>query len=102
MERDIQPVACKTCPFRKKAKIIGSREYLIDVFGLLYHGSLKHSCHRTDPKADGYVGGETKQCLGILKVADNDAGEKNHNDFFSNWLDFLQFHKSEGKNANRD
>ena len=101
-EIPIQFKACGTCPFRKNPKVIGSREYLKDVFSLIFHGRLNHSCHRTDKDADGYVGGEKKQCLGILKVADNDAGEKNHKDFFSNWLDFFQFHKSEGKNANRD
>lgn len=93
----IQPVACSTCPFRKKAKIIGARDYLIDVARMLLHKRVNHSCHRTDPEADGYVGGEKKQCLGILKVLDNEIGDKKHKDFFNNFMDFFKYHKSEGK-----
>ena len=67
-EIPIQFKACGTCPFRKNPKVIGSREYLKDVFSLIFHGRLNHSCHRTDKDADGYVGGEKKQCLGILRI----------------------------------
>lgn len=61
--------ACNTCPFRKNCKTIGAADWLSDVVRGLIHGNFHHSCHKTDPKADGYVGhkeGKESICMGIV------------------------------------
>lgn len=47
---------CATCPFRKDTANYGRIDYLQDVFvGVFIRKSIRHTCHKTDPKADGYV-----------------------------------------------
>lgn len=59
---------CDTCPFRSEPKIPGSYEWLEDLVKGLKRGSLNHTCHKSDPKADEYKGHRKKKrlCIGIL------------------------------------
>lgn len=58
---------CSTCPFVKNSQNEGAPDWFNDVIYGIMGGSLVHSCHRTDPKADGFVGTEEVQhCVGFL------------------------------------
>lgn len=60
---------CNSCPFRKNTKNFGSPEWLIDVMRGIKKKNISYSCHKTDPKADGYVGhkeGKDSVCMGIV------------------------------------
>lgn len=84
---------CNTCPFLRDTKNIGTREWLIDVFRILFHGSLRHTCHKTDRNADGYVGGSSKMCVGIKLVSENDrTGTYSNKNVFKTWPDFFKHH----------
>lgn len=66
--------ACKDCPFKRSSPLNGSPEWLKDVLELnakdpFFH----HTCHKTDPKADGYVGGEkVMECGGHVQMMMNE------------------------------
>lgn len=60
---------CNTCPFLKGTENLGALDWLKDIAEGVKRGSLSHSCHKTDPKADGYVGhkeGKDSVCVGFL------------------------------------
>ena len=64
---------CNDCPFYKKSPLVGSPDWLTDVFnGSLRRDGFKHTCHKTDPNADGYVGGKTRKCVGYLTMRMNE------------------------------
>lgn len=66
--------ACDTCPFRKDVPLDGSPEWLMDVIKGLKRKNLQHTCHKSDPEADGYVGGPRKQhCVGFLGLMKNEG-----------------------------
>lgn len=82
---------CKTCPFLKESKNYGSVDWLRDVFNLLKEGNLNHSCHTTDPIADGYVGGEKRFCDGIKMLKINDETKLHlHKRAFKNYREFYE------------
>ena len=64
---------CNDCPFVKKTPLQGSPEWLKDV--LKYHREnqfFTHSCHKTDPNADGYNGAKkTVGCAGHFEMQVN-------------------------------
>lgn len=63
---------CDSCPFRKDVPLIGAPDWVLDVAKGFAAKSLSHSCHKSDPNADGFVGGKRKQhCIGILGVMKN-------------------------------
>lgn len=63
---------CETCPFRKDIPLDGAPDWALDVLKGFVRGALSHSCHKTDPNADGFKGGKRKQhCIGILGVMKN-------------------------------
>lgn len=67
---------CNTCPFRKNSPNHGSAEWLIDVMKGLMAKNLEHSCHKTDPNADGYVGhqaGKDSICIGAVAMIKADS-----------------------------
>jgi hypothetical protein len=59
---------CNTCPFRKNTNNYGRIDWLEDVvYGL--GRSFSHTCHKTDPNADGYIGhkeGKQSICFGFI------------------------------------
>lgn len=64
---------CGDCPFMKSSPLAGSPDWLRDI--LEYHVKdqyFEHTCHKTDPKADGYVGGKKRECKGHLFVIMNE------------------------------
>lgn len=64
---------CSDCPFMKSSPLDGSPDWLRDV--LEHHTQNKffrHTCHKTDPKADGYVNGEAKECRGHIQMQLNE------------------------------
>lgn len=64
---------CNDCPFIKKTTLNGSPDWLRDV--LTFHQQDKffqHTCHKTDSKAHGYVGGKKKECRGHLQMMFNE------------------------------
>lgn len=73
---------CNSCPFRKDTKNFGRSDWLIDVMQALRAGGLTHSCHKTDPNADGYVGhkvGKESICMGavaMLKAETNNVQDR--------------------------
>jgi hypothetical protein len=63
---------CATCPFRKDIPLDGAPDWATDVLLGFRRGNLSHTCHKSDPKADGYVGGKRKQhCIGMLGMMKN-------------------------------
>lgn len=61
--------ACNSCPFLKGTENLGAVDWLQDVMAGIKRQCLSHSCHKTDPKADGYVGhkvGKGSVCVGFL------------------------------------
>lgn len=63
---------CTTCPFRKDVPLDGAVDWALDVAKGFDRKNLSHSCHNTDPNADGFKGGKKKQhCIGILGMMKN-------------------------------
>ena len=64
--------ACNECPFYRKNKLEGSPEWLKDILWFnRTNPDFSHTCHKTDPKADGYVGGKTRECVGHITMMMN-------------------------------
>lgn len=65
---------CNDCPFMKSSPLAGAPDWLQDV--MMMHAKdefFSHTCHKTDPNADGYVGGKKKrECKGHLMMIMND------------------------------
>lgn len=66
---------CNDCPFMKSSPMNGSPEWLKDV--LMLHDKspyFRHTCHKTDPNADGYTGTKAKvmPCQGHLEMMMNE------------------------------
>lgn len=63
---------CDSCPFRSDIPLIGAPDWAQDVLQGVRRGNLAHSCHKTDPKADGFKGtGKTYHCMGFLGMMKN-------------------------------
>lgn len=64
---------CNTCPFLKKTPLEGAPDWLKDVIRLHKQDPFfNHTCHKTDPKADGYVGGKkVTSCAGHIQMIMN-------------------------------
>lgn len=65
---------CNECPFMKSTPLTGSTEWVADILKMekenLY---FSHSCHKTDPKADGFLGTkERRECAGHIRILMND------------------------------
>lgn len=64
---------CDDCPFITSSPLEGSPEWLEDV--LVNHAKdefFRHTCHKTDPKADGYKGSrKVRYCSGHISVMMN-------------------------------
>lgn len=81
---------CKTCPFLKDSKNYGSVDWLEDVFHLLQRENTSHTCHSTDPIADGYIGGNKRMCDGIKMLKINqDSNLHLHKKAFRNYKEFF-------------
>ena len=64
--------ACDSCPFRSDIPLIGAPDWAHDVLKGIRRGNLAHSCHKTDPKADGFKGTKkTQHCMGFLGLMKN-------------------------------
>jgi len=64
---------CSDCPFVVSTPLSGSVEWLEDVFkATMPEGSMMHSCHKTDPRADGYVRGKARMCSGYIQMLENE------------------------------
>lgn len=66
MSRIFVKKQCADCPFHKRSPLNGSADWFVDVMRGWKNDNLDHTCHVTDPKADGYKGGTKKQCIGFL------------------------------------
>jgi hypothetical protein len=66
--------ACSNCPFKKSTALIGSPDWLRDVFDMHTRDKFfHHTCHKTDPKADGYMGAKKKtECGGHIIMMINE------------------------------
>lgn len=64
---------CNTCPFVKAHRLDGSPDWLRDVINFRRKDPFfSHTCHKTDPKADGYVGAKkARECAGHLMIMFN-------------------------------
>lgn len=63
---------CDSCPFRSDIPLDGAPDWALDVLRGIRRGNLAHSCHKTDPKADGYRGtSKTQHCMGFLGLMKN-------------------------------
>src|SRR5262249_11379171 len=66
---------CETCPFRSDIPLDGAPAWVNDILKGAGKGTLQHSCHRSDPKADGYKGAKkTQHCIGYLGFLKNIRG----------------------------
>jgi len=84
---------CNTCPFLTDSTNFGCREWVIDVARLYVHGKTEaHTCHKTDPNADGYVKGDgEKKCDGIKMIGINDkTGVHIHKSVPKSFMDFFE------------
>ncbi len=60
----------------KSSPLAGSPDWLTDVLEFnLRNKYFEHTCHKTDPNADGYVGGKKRECKGHLTMIMN-QGDK--------------------------
>lgn len=66
---------CSDCPFKKPFKENGSIEWIEDVMERHQKDQFfAHTCHKTDPKADGYIGrGKKRLCAGAVQIQMNDV-----------------------------
>ena len=70
---------CNSCPFLKETSNYGHIDWIEDVIAGIKNKSLTHTCHKTDPKADGYIGhkeGKESVCIGftaMIKAFNNDC-----------------------------
>lgn len=63
---------CDSCPFRSDIPLVGAPDWAHDVLTGIRRGNLAHSCHKTDPKADGFKGTKkTYHCMGFLGLMKN-------------------------------
>lgn len=63
---------CDSCPFRSDIPLIGAPDWAMDVLQGIRSGNLAHSCHKTDPKADGFKNTKkTQHCMGFLGLMKN-------------------------------
>jgi Arc/MetJ-type ribon-helix-helix transcriptional regulator len=65
---------CNECPFLKATPLIGAPDWLKDIlkFGR-ENPFFEHSCHKTDPLADGFAGAKEKRgCAGHLTMLVNE------------------------------
>lgn len=84
---------CKTCPFILNTPNHGCMEWLWDVIKLFEIGSTSHSCHVTDAVADGYIGGEKRDCVGIKQLkTNNDSKHHVFKDVFPSGVAFVKHH----------
>jgi hypothetical protein len=67
--------ACNNCPFRKSTPHHeGVASDLSNLWGQIEKGGFLHSCHKTDPRSDGYVPGykgPVSHCAGSLMMLKN-------------------------------
>lgn len=81
---------CNDCPFMIETKSIGNVDWLKDVLHLAIHNSNNHTCHKTDPNADGYIGGEKRICNGIKMLNANDqSGVHVYKPVYRGWKEFF-------------
>lgn len=67
---------CSTCPFREGTTNYGAIDWLQDVMIGIKSGQMTHTCHKTDPAADGYVRGDQVQhCSGYLGMLKKSFGD---------------------------
>ena len=61
---------CGDCPFVRATPLDGAPDWLEDVMRLgQANPYFEHSCHKTDPKADGFAGAKkTRECAGHLRM----------------------------------
>ena len=64
---------CKDCPFVRAHPLAGSPDWLKDVLTLHSKDEFfRHTCHKTDPKADGFTGAKkVAECKGHLQIIFN-------------------------------
>lgn len=85
--------ACNTCPFIEGSQNTGSPDWLQDVLYLRMADKTGHTCHKTDSNACGYIGGEKRQCNGILMVEANEkARVKIHPLAYRDFRSFFKSH----------
>jgi hypothetical protein len=67
--------ACKDCPFRRSTPHHeGVASDLENLYGQIERGGFLHSCHKTDPRSDGYVEGykgPVSHCAGAMTLIKN-------------------------------
>lgn len=65
---------CSDCPFKISSPLGGSPDWLKDVMSLsIIDKYFRHTCHKTDPKADGYSGAKkVTECAGHVQMLVND------------------------------
>lgn len=66
---------CSDCPFIKATPLEGSPDWLRDVMEIgRINPFFTHSCHKTDPKADGFSGAKKQvECAGHISMIMNDV-----------------------------
>ena len=64
---------CGDCPFVKKTPLDGAPDWVTEVINLDRENPyFHHSCHKTDPNADGYKGAKKKtHCSGHMQMMFN-------------------------------
>lgn len=67
--------ACNNCPFRRSTPHHeGVATDLVSLHGQIEKGGFLHSCHKTDPRSDGFVVGYTgpvSHCAGSILMLKN-------------------------------
>lgn len=65
---------CSDCPFVKSSPLSGSPDWLRDILERQVNDEyFRHTCHKTDPNADGYRGGKkVRDCSGHIMIMMND------------------------------
>lgn len=68
---------CKDCPFKRSTPHHeGVASDLVNLHGQIEKGGFLHSCHKTDPRSDGFVQGYTGpvfHCAGAMIMLKNEG-----------------------------
>ncbi len=80
---------CDDCPFRRDVPCHdGVMGDLIGIWGKVEHGNFAHSCHKTDPRSDGFVDsykGPTQHCAGAIIMIKNMGPESIQSHWILHW-----------------
>ncbi len=84
---------CNECPFLKSTPLVGAPDWLKDVFAAVKEDPFfVHSCHQTDPRADGFKGiKKNRECAGNIFMMINEIDKTpGRNGVYSSYIELIE------------